>query len=83
MYYLGSENKGDDQLGSYRTVDFIFVFAYMQKADFLMMQLNFLQIYTLSVLLQQGPRKLRPEIFYSLVYRPADSKFPKIEIKIK
>ena len=34
LFYLCIENKGADQLCCYRTADFSFVFAYMQKFGF-------------------------------------------------
>ena len=38
LYYLGSENKGADQLRGYHAADLRLCFSHMQKADFLMMR---------------------------------------------
>ena len=39
LFYLGSENKGSDQLHSYHPADLRHCFSHMQKAGFLMTQL--------------------------------------------
>ena len=39
LFYLCSENKGADQLRSYREADLRLCFLYMQKAGFLMTRL--------------------------------------------